>query len=351
VSEVELSSVSKLYGETAAVDNVTLTVHEGEFFALLGPSGSGKSTLLRLVAGFIRPTQGAIRIGGEPVGHIPPSRRQIGMVFQSYALFPHLNVFRNIAFGLEIRKTSRGEIGRRVSDALALVQLKGLEDRRPSQLSGGQQQRVALARALVIRPKVLLLDEPLGALDRRLRAEMQVELRQIQRRVGITTIFVTHDQEEALTLSDRVALMRAGRIVQLGTPQEVYDHPVSAFSASFLGDSNFLPGTIVASGRVRLDLGPTVSVPGSQHESGRPITLTIRPERLTLQPAGNADDATFPGTVARTLFLGPFLVYLVRLQDGTTIRVTLRHEGQRIFKEGDPVAVHFALDAFQPVSE
>src|SRR5438445_3989575 len=261
VSQVELATVSKLYGETAAVDNVSLTVHEGEFFALLGPSGSGKSTLLRLVAGFIRPTQGTIRIGGEPVGHIPPSHRQIGMVFQSYALFPHLNVFRNVAFGLEVRKTSREEIGRRVSDALALVQLTGLEYRRPSQLSGGQQQRVALARALVIRPKVLLLDEPLGALDRRLRAEMQVELRQIQRRVGITTIFVTHDQEEALTLSDRVALMRAGRIVQLGTPHEVYDHPVSTFAATFLGDSNFLPGTSVAPGRVRLAHRPTGSLP------------------------------------------------------------------------------------------
>ncbi len=210
MSRVDLSGVTKLYGETRAVESVTLTVNEGEFFGLLGPSGSGKSTLLRLVAGFIQPTQGTIHIGGERVEHIPPSRRQIGMVFQSYALFPHLDVFRNVAFGLEVRRVPRADIARRVADVLALVQLVGLEHRRPSQLSGGQQQRVALARALVIRPKVLLLDEPLGALDRRLRAEMQVELRQIQRRVGITTIFVTHDQEEALTLSDRVALMRAG---------------------------------------------------------------------------------------------------------------------------------------------
>ncbi len=351
MSRVDLSGVTKLYGETRAVESVTLTVNEGEFFGLLGPSGSGKSTLLRLVAGFIQPTQGTIHIGGERVEHIPPSRRQIGMVFQSYALFPHLDVFRNVAFGLEVRRVPRADIARRVADVLALVQLVGLEHRRPSQLSGGQQQRVALARALVIRPKVLLLDEPLGALDRRLRAEMQVELRQIQRRVGITTIFVTHDQEEALTLSDRVALMRAGRIVQAGTPQEVYDHPVSTFAAVFLGDSNFLFGTRVASTLVRLDLGPTVAIPAGRHGAGERVTLTIRPERLALSPPGTTGDGVFPGTVTRAIFLGPVLVYLVTLQGGTTVRVALRHEGQRIHAEGEPVAVRFALDAFQPVSE
>jgi ABC-type Fe3+/spermidine/putrescine transport system ATPase subunit len=201
----------------------------------------------------------------------------------------------------------------------------------------------------VIRPKVLLLDEPLGALDRRLRAEMQVELRQIQRQVGITTIFVTHDQEEALTLSDRVALMRAGRIVQVGNPQEVYDHPVSTFAAAFLGDSNFLPGTSVAPGLVRLDLGPTVTVPESQHPAGRRVMLTVRPERLTLVPAAAADSATFRGRVARAIFLGPVLMYLVTLQDGATVRITLRHEGQRVFKEGEAAAAHFALDAFRLV--
>src|SRR5437867_12712263 len=246
MSRVDIQHVSKRYGAFAALDDVTIAFHDGEFCGLLGPSGSGKTTLLRSIAGFIAPDQGSILFDGEPVESVPVHRRAIGMVFQSYALFPHLTIEENIGFGLDVRSVPREDIRKRVAEMLSLVRLSGLAARYPKQLSGGQQQRVALARALITRPKVLLLDEPLGALDKHLREEMQVELRRIQREVGITTIFVTHDQEEAMTLSDRIAIMNQGHIVQLGAPLEVYEQPNNRFAAGFLGVANFLEGRVAA---------------------------------------------------------------------------------------------------------
>ena len=237
---VRLDGVTKRFGETTALDELSLLVRRGELMTLLGPSGCGKTTLLNLVAGFLVPDRGEIAIDGRRVTDLPSYRREIGIMFQNYALFPHMNVAANVGYGLRMRRIARPEIERRVADALALVKLEGLEDRRPRQLSGGQQQRVALARALVIRPKVLLLDEPFSALDKSLRASMQVELKEIQRKLGVTTIFVTHDQSEALSLSDRVAVIAQGRIRQLGTPDEIYRRPADRFVASFVGDVNVL---------------------------------------------------------------------------------------------------------------
>ena len=255
MSVVEIREVTRRFGEILALDDVTLRIEEGELFALLGPSGSGKTTLLRAIAGFVDPDAGTISIDGDPMHHLPVHRRDIGMVFQHYALFPHMSVFDNVAFGLTVRHLTRSRIAAQVREMLALVQLEGFESRRPGQLSGGQQQRVALARALITRPRVLLLDEPLGALDKRLRRQMQVELRQIQREVGITTVFVTHDQEEALTLSDRIAILDAGRLIQSGPPQAVYERPKTVFAADFLGDANFFTGTVRGAGRAAGVLG------------------------------------------------------------------------------------------------
>src|SRR5262245_59226178 len=237
---VELEEVTKRFGKITALDDVSLLVRRGELITLLGPSGCGKTTLLNLVAGFLMPDSGEIAVDGQRITDVPAYRREIGIMFQNYALFPHMNVAANVGYGLRMRRVAKAEIVRRVADALALIKLAGLEDRKPRQLSGGQQQRVALARALVIRPKVLLLDEPFSALDRNLRASMQVELKEIQRKLGVTTIFVTHDQSEALSLSDRIAVVAEGRIRQLGTPDEIYRQPVDRFVASFVGDVNVL---------------------------------------------------------------------------------------------------------------
>jgi len=237
---VELDAVTKRFGKLTALDDVSLLVRRGELMTLLGPSGCGKTTLLNLVGGFLMPDSGEIAIDGQRMTDVPAYRREIGIMFQNYALFPHMNVAANVGYGLRMRRVAKAEIARRVADALALIKLAGLEDRRPRQLSGGQQQRVALARALVIRPKVLLLDEPFSALDRNLRASMQVELKEIQRKLGVTTIFVTHDQSEALSLSDRIAVIAEGRIRQLGPPDEIYRRPVDRFVASFVGDVNVL---------------------------------------------------------------------------------------------------------------
>jgi putative spermidine/putrescine transport system ATP-binding protein len=241
MSQVDVSHVTKRFGTMAALDDVSINFADGGFFALLGPSGSGKTTLLRTIAGFYYPEQGTIRIGDSAVENVPVEKRDIGMMFQNYALFPNMSVADNVGFGLRVRKVSRSEETRRVAEALDLVQLGKLADRRPQQLSGGQQQRVALARAIVTQPKVLLLDEPLSALDKTLRSDMQIELKRIQREIGITTIFVTHDQEEALTLADQIGILKGGRIVQVGTPRAVYDHPIDAFTAGFLGDANWVP--------------------------------------------------------------------------------------------------------------
>ncbi len=318
MSAVEVREAVKRYGALAALDRVTLKVAEGEFFGLLGPSGSGKTTLLRAIAGFVVPDSGEIRIDDQRIESVPVHKRGIGMVFQNYALFPHLSVFDNIAFGLQVRRLSSAEIAARVLEALRLVRLAGLEQRRPRQLSGGQQQRVALARALVTRPKVLLLDEPLGALDKRLRQEMQVELKQIQRAVGITTLFVTHDQEEALTLSDRIAILSEGRLVQVGPPAEVYERPASRFAAEFLGEANLFSGTVGAKGpggSVLTQAGLTV-LGALPPPSGGAAILAVRPEKIQLaDPAlpAAAGINRIEGRILRSVYSGSSIAYRIEI--------------------------------------
>jgi spermidine/putrescine ABC transporter ATP-binding subunit len=306
MGRVSAEKVVKRYGAVAALDGVSLTFEDGELFGLLGPSGSGKTTLLRMIAGFIQPDEGAISFDGERVDHIPVNKRAIGMVFQSYALFPHLTVDENIGFGLSVRGVGKAEIGERVAQMLDLVQLEGLGGRKPRQLSGGQQQRVALARALITDPKVLLLDEPLGALDRRLRQEMQVELRQLQRKLGITTIFVTHDQEEALTLSDRVAIINEGRIAQVGRPHDVYERPGSVFAAQFLGDANVMRGKPDGNGLV---LGGGLRIETAGPCAG---TAIVRPEKLAIERGHRAlGGNALHGTVMQSVYAGALVTYRV----------------------------------------
>jgi len=307
-SAVEVRGLVKVYqgpqGGLRAVDAVDLTIRRNEFFTLLGPSGCGKTTLLRLIAGFEQPTAGEILLEGKPIADAPPHRRPVNTVFQSYALFPHLTVGQNIAFGLEMQRLPRAEIEGRIERMLNLVKLAGYGDRRPAQLSGGQQQRVALARALATAPRVLLLDEPLSALDLKLRKEMQIELKRLQHETGITFIFVTHDQEEALTMSDRVAVMRDGRVLQIGSPAEIYEHPVDRFVADFIGETNFLPAT--REGRegertlFRLAAGSVLAVrePGSATR-GQDIVLAVRPERAALR---EKDAGSLPARVETVVY-------------------------------------------------
>ena len=307
MSRVDVSAASKAYGALKALDNVSVNFIDGEFFGLLGPSGSGKTTLLRAIAGFVDLDAGAISFDGVRVESVPVHRRGIGMMFQSYALFPHLTVNENIAFGLDVRGTPKAKIEQRVREMLALVRLPGLGERKPKQLSGGQQQRVALARALITRPKVLLLDEPLGALDRRLRQEMQVELREIQRETGITAIFVTHDQEEALTLSDRIAIINDGRLVQTGKPQEVYEKPLTVFAAQFLGDSNIFRGTAVEGG-LRLGDGTVIGAGGRCNG-----IAIVRPEKITVRPGQDAPLGNgLRGEVLQAIYTGASVTYRIR---------------------------------------
>ncbi|MGD8854708.1 MAG: ABC transporter ATP-binding protein, partial [Chloroflexota bacterium] len=290
---VELSDVTKAFGEIIAVERMSLSISDGEFFSLLGPSGCGKTTTLRMIAGFERPTVGEVYIKSQPMAQIPAYRRPVNTVFQNYALFPHMTVAQNVAFGLEMKKIAKSEIQRRVSEILELVQLPGMGDRRPKQLSGGQQQRVALARALVNRPDVLLLDEPLGALDLKLRKAMQLELKQIQSEVGITFIYVTHDQEEALTMSDRIAVMSDGLVQQVGLPRDIYEHPANRFVADFIGETNFISGEVcelaemvtVRVGEVEL----SGSANGHAIAKGEQVTLAIRPEKINLYPQGEIE--------------------------------------------------------------
>ncbi|WP_291297665.1 ABC transporter ATP-binding protein [Elioraea sp.] len=325
MSELVLTSLRKMYGPTVAVDDVSLTVREGELVALLGPSGCGKTTTLRMVAGFIEPTAGTITIGGRDVTYLPPHRRDTGMVFQSYALFPHMTVAQNVAFGLEMRKVGRAEAAQRVADALALVRLGHLGDRLPRQLSGGQQQRVALARALVVNPGVFLLDEPLSNLDAKLRLEVRVEIRELQRRLGLTTVFVTHDQEEALTLADRLVVMANGVVQQVGTPEELYESPANLFVAGFIGRSNVLHGRLVSPGRFESRGGLAVEVPVTDRAPG-PAALALRPERLALA----APDATLPAGINRAggrltlvTYLGATTEYRVALGADDVLTATL----------------------------
>jgi spermidine/putrescine transport system ATP-binding protein len=290
--DVRLERVTKAFGETVAVDDLSLDIDEGEFFSLLGPSGCGKTTTLRMIGGFEEPTRGTVYLGGRDVTDLPPYKRDVNTVFQSYALFPHLDVFENVAFGLRRRKVVKGDVKARVDDALRLVEMSGFEARKPGQMSGGQQQRVALARALVNHPKVLLLDEPLGALDLKLRKQMQLELKRIQQEVGITFIYVTHDQEEAMTMSNRLAVMRAGRAEQVGPPEDVYENPQTQFVAAFLGASNLLEGDLKerrnGTSTVLLAGGDVVHLPNERapFRTGASVLIGVRPEKITIGPDG-----------------------------------------------------------------
>jgi putative spermidine/putrescine transport system ATP-binding protein len=322
---VRLNELSKRYGAQLAVDALSLTIEPGSMLALLGPSGCGKTTCLRMIAGLVQPSSGEIFVDGKDITSTPVHRRNIGMLFQNYALFPHMSVAENVAFGLEARRLPRAETASRVAGALQLVQLDGYADRMPAQLSGGQQQRVALARCLVVEPALLLLDEPLGALDKSLRESMQVELRALQQRLGITTIMVTHDQDEALTLADRVAIMRDGRLEQLGSPSEVYQAPASRFVAGFIGVSNFFRGRVDRrdgqTGFVTTESGVVLTV--ADCPPGRDdVTVALRPEVISIEPASAADEAnSVLGTVEQVVYRGYVSHTYLRLDNGETLIV------------------------------
>ena len=341
MAEVRVESISRSFGAHKALDDVSIAFSDGGFYALLGPSGSGKTTLLRQIAGFDFPDQGRILIGGESVERVPVEKRRIGMVFQSYALFPNMSVADNVGFGLSVRGETRETIRTEVARVLNLVQLGELGERRPHQLSGGQRQRVALARAIVTRPRVLLLDEPLSALDKALRVDMQMELKRIQREIGVTTIFVTHDQEEALTMSDRIGILRDGKLVQEGPPEEIYDRPASKFAATFLGDANILQG-IATDGGVRLADGTLVLAANGAARANGPAICAVRPERMMIARAGAAamPEAMnrHAGRVSRRIFAGDTSTYFVQTTS-QAIKVHVQNAGQERLCEGDEVVI------------
>ena len=362
---VRLQDVTKAFGDLIAVDDLDLEVEPGEFFTLLGPSGCGKTTTLRMVAGFEQPSSGEVRIDGQDVSELPPYRRPTNTVFQSYALFPHLSVGENVAFGLRRKKVPREEIRRRVETELERVGLAGEINRRPNQLSGGQQQRVALARALVNLPKVLLLDEPLGALDLKLRKGLQIELKRIQREVGITFLYVTHDQEEALTMSDRIAVMNRGRFEQVDTPEEIYERPATTFVAGFIGVSNLMPGAVAARkngrARVRLDSGVEFEATADGIGTGDRCHAVVRPEKLQIFRADGEGGTPPPGwpavdgTVEASVYLGTSTQIVVRLADDVTMTVLVPNadeaERARLPGGGAPVRLSWAPDHIHVVRE
>ena len=361
VASVELSSVTKRFGSLVAVDDLSLELASGEFFTLLGPSGCGKTTTLRMVAGFEQPSAGEIRIEGDDVADLPPHKRPTNTVFQSYALFPHLSVEDNVAFGLKRKRVPKAEIGRRVAAELQRVGLSAEAKRRPAQLSGGMQQRVALARALVNLPKVLLLDEPLGALDLKLRKGLQLELKRIQREVGITFVYVTHDQEEALTMSDRIAVMNRGKVEQIGDPEDVYERPTTTFVAGFIGVSNLMPAAVTAPGEVRLENGAAVRIPANGLAPGERCYAVVRPEKLRIDAlaGGGAHSNGLPhveGIVESSVYLGTATQIVVDL--GGEVRMTVlvpnaseaeRHElpggGVRVELSWEPEHMHVVRDS------
>ena len=354
--EVELRALTKRFGDTVAVDGIDATIRAGEFFSLLGPSGCGKTTTLRMIGGFERPTSGEILLDGVDVAQTPPHKRNVHTVFQSYALFPHLSVSDNVAFGLKRRRTPKSQISKLVKEALELVELGGYGERRPSQLSGGQQQRVALARALVLRPALLLLDEPLGALDAKIRRQLRIELKALQEEVGITFVFVTHDQEEALSMSDRVAVMSNGLIEQIGTPAEVYEDPATVFVADFLGVSNLMEAHATpADGGCTVTVGefPLRAGCGDLEASG-PVKVVARPERIELLSTDSATERgnCLPGMVERTVYLGTSLQVMVRLATGTQLQVSITNTGDTgAYTQGTPVGVHIPVDAVRVLAD
>jgi putative spermidine/putrescine transport system ATP-binding protein len=335
---LELAGVRKRYDSLVAVDDLDLALEAGEFLTLLGPSGSGKTTTLMMVAGLQQPDAGSIRLNGVSVASLPPYRRDVGMVFQNYALFPHMTVRRNVAFPLEMRGTPAAEIARLVDEALALVKLPDHGERLPKQLSGGQQQRVALARAMVYRPALLLMDEPLGALDRKLREQLQLEIKRVHRERRISVLYVTHDQEEALTMSDRIAVFNKGRIEQIGTPEELYDRPATRFVASFIGDTNLLAGRVlgVAGGICEIETaaGRIAASARTPLEAGAAVFVAVRPERVVLAPVQEAG-GSLEGVIIEQVFLGTSRKYVVRLADGTEL-VVLRPISDPPFEQAAP---------------
>jgi spermidine/putrescine transport system ATP-binding protein len=349
--EVQLIDLVKRFGDFTAVDGINIKVAAGEFFSLLGPSGCGKTTTLRMIAGFERPSDGQVVLDGTDVANVPPHRRNVNTVFQNYALFPHLNVEKNVAFGLRYKDISKREMGALVGRALELVRLGGYEKRRPNELSGGQQQRVALARALILNPSVLLLDEPLGALDAKLRKALQIELKSIQEEVGITFVYVTHDQEEALTMSDRLAVMSNGRIEQVGPPKEVYEEPSTAYVADFLGVSNLMDATAYgpAAGGCRVRIGEFDLTAGQgEPDAQGEVKVAIRPERVDLEDADGSGANRIPGMVERVVYVGSVMQVLVNLAPGEKLQVLLQNEGGTLpYQQGTPVSVHLPEEALR----
>jgi spermidine/putrescine transport system ATP-binding protein len=348
---VELLGVTKRFGSFVATDAIDLTIQEGEFLTLLGPSGCGKTTLLRMISGFETPTEGKVLLGGQDVTFLPPYQRNVNQVFQSYALFPHMTVWENICFGLKMKNVAKEEMDRRVKDVVELVSLTGMEQRRPSQLSGGQRQRVALARAIVCQPKVLLLDEPLSALDAKLRHQMQIELKRLQQRLGITFVFVTHDQEEALTMSDRIAVINKGKIEQLDKAASIYHTPKTTFVANFIGEANILDARIIAcaDGKARLlveqKLELTANMGDLRPESTK-VLVSIRPERVRLFAGKPEGDNVFEVEVAEEIFKGAMDEFTVRTQDGLELSAAIANEGgsQIEFHPGDNIFCQLQRD-------
>ena len=345
MARLQLTGLTKTYGDFLAVADVNLDIGEGELVVLLGPSGCGKTTTLRMIAGFIAPTAGEIRLGGNDITRQPPWKRNTGLVFQSYALFPHLSVADNVAFGLRMRKLPQPQIATKLTEVLRLVRLEGLADRLPRELSGGQQQRVALARALVIEPDILLLDEPLSNLDAKLRHEVRVEIRELQKELGLTTVMVTHDQEEALTMADRLVVMANGQVQQVGSQRDLYENPANTFVAGFVGRTNFLHGRVETPGVFRSESGLGIRCDQGAAAHGR--TLALRPERLSLAAARVAGaDNCFPGTVEFASYLGGILEYYVRLTPQDRLMVQAQNKfGDPVHAVGDRVHLHWPAQA------